>query len=308
MCMLIMAYLCPHFTLFFRSFSCQDVDADDNKSGADHFLRTDYSISCTSARYDFARAWATSAIIIYIVILPGYYLFLLSQAKTEIARFNASDIGVEEIIVSDKLQPIYFLFRKYKTQFWYWEVIELYFRVSITGFLVLLRPGSFQQVEVGFLVIFLYAKLFQLCDPYKHKKLQALKAITLWQLFFMFHVVYLIRGDEMDMKGDRTAVMLYFISFFCLAFDMMLALLQYLSRKHPFFAKVVGLLPAYLFPASNYLSEFQNTEALQRGIKEFQSEVEKSTIRHPRTSRSSVIEMSETLSPIGNRDAEKESI
>ena len=256
------------------SFSCQDVDDDDDARESDLFLRADYSISCTTARYDFARAWASCAIVIYIIILPVCYLYLLSKAKTEIARFNASDIGVEEVIVSDRLQPLYFLFRKYKSQYWYWEVVELYFRVSITGFLVLIRPGSFLQVEVGFLLIFLYAKLFQLCGPYKHTKLQALKVATLYQLFFIFHVAFLIRGEELNLESEKTAVILFFISFACLLFDLMLALLQYLAGKYALFAGVVSHLPVYLFPASNYLSEIRNTETFQQRIKEFQKELD----------------------------------
>lgn len=111
------------FSLYFNvnvnRFSCQDVDADDETSGTHLYLRADYSISCTTARYDFARAWASCAIVLYIVILPLCYYYLLSQAKTEIARFNAEDIGIVEVIVSDKLQPLYFLFRKYRSEYWY---------------------------------------------------------------------------------------------------------------------------------------------------------------------------------------------
>lgn len=252
-------------------FSCQDVDTEDNTSGTDLFLRADYSISCSTPRYDFALAWASCAIVIYIIMLPLCYLYLLAQAKTEIARFNASGIGIEEVIVNEKLQPIYFLFRKYRSQYWYWEVVELYFRVSITGFLVLIRPGSFLQVEVGFLVIFLYAKLFQLCDPYKHDKMQALKVITLWQLFFVFHVAFLIRGDELTLESEKTAIILFFISFSCLLFDSMLSLLQYLAGKYALFGSVMLHLPSYLFPTSNYLSEIRKSEALRRGVKEFKT-------------------------------------
>lgn len=154
----------------------------------------------------------------------------------------------------------------------YFEIVELYFRVSITGFLVLFEAGSFLQIEVGFLLVFLYARLYSLCDPYKDGKLQALKVITLWQLFFIFHVAFLIRGEELQLSNNKTAIILFVLCFACLLFDTMLAALQHFSEDSVSASKWMNTyLPSYLLPASNCLTEVRNTETLRRDIKEFQS-------------------------------------
>ena len=221
--------------------------------------------------------WASIAVVVYIILLPIGYFYLLSQAKSEIEKLDRGDVGIEDIMLSNRLEPLQILYRKYKSNFWYWEIIELYFRVSITGFLVLIRPGSFLQVEVGFLLIFIYAKLLQLCSPYKHDKLQALKVITIWQLFFIFHVAFLIQGGELQSDSDTTTAILFLIAIACVIFDFTLYLLEYFSTRIRFIARVVEWMPSYLFPQSDYLSSIRESSLARREMQDLNAATIKDT-------------------------------
>jgi hypothetical protein len=80
----------------FRTYPCQDVDPDDDStsggngdddgtSGGDsEYMRSDYSISCSSSRYLFGIYWATVMIIIYPIGIPLLFLILLYQQKETI--------------------------------------------------------------------------------------------------------------------------------------------------------------------------------------------------------------------------------
>jgi len=245
----------------FKTFSCQDIDPDDVTEGTDVYLRADYSVSCDSSRYDFAVAWASCAIVVYIIVLPMSYLLLLYRARSEIVRFQAASMNENKrvVLVSDKIQHVYFLFRKYRAEYWYWEVLDLYFRISITGFLVLIRPGSFLQIEVGFLLVFIYAKLFQYCNPYLDDKFQALKVVTLWQLFFIFHVAFLLNVDNLNMEENKVSGILFGLTFAGLFFDFMVFFLQCLAERYTFIRHLVKLLPSFLFSASQNARNANNS-------------------------------------------------
>jgi hypothetical protein len=215
------------------------------------YLRADYSVSCNSDRYLFAVVWASSAIVVYIIILPLSYLYFLHQARLEISNFLIETGNEKErvVIVSDKIQHVFFLFRNYRAEYWYWAVLDLYFRISITGFLVLIRPGSFLQIEIGFLLILTYAILFQLCNPYIDERLQALKVITLWQLFFLFHIAFLIQTD--DFRSQSAAAILFVVTFGGIMMDFMFSLLHYLSNRNFIVKSMVNVMPSYLFPQNS---------------------------------------------------------
>lgn len=112
----------------FRTFSCQDVDPDDVAIGSNVYMRADYSISCTSSRYMFARTWAKCMICIYPVGIPLLYFFLLFRTRELITHRKDYSLSNEEHDDGEHqsgnelspLSPLQFLFDIYKPKFWYW--------------------------------------------------------------------------------------------------------------------------------------------------------------------------------------------
>ena len=132
-------------TIIFRSFGCDNVDPDDVDSSEDnYYLRSDYSISCSSDRYVFGVSWAAAMLLVYPVGIPALYMYLLYTARYAISHrddaseaagnskhfngdiFSSSDDGSAS---KEVLFPLRFLFEYYRPEFWYWEV--LYFCTMI---------------------------------------------------------------------------------------------------------------------------------------------------------------------------------
>jgi hypothetical protein len=64
--------------------SCKETDPDNVYSGDSVFMTADYSVSCSSARYQFAQVWASAMIVVYPVGVPCFYLYLLYSSKDAI--------------------------------------------------------------------------------------------------------------------------------------------------------------------------------------------------------------------------------
>jgi hypothetical protein len=83
------------------------------------------------------------------------------------------------------------------------EVLETLYRLSLTGFLVLINQGSSSQIIVGSVFAFFYVKLFDAHRPYKNTRLNLVKSISLWQIYFIFFIS-LVSYAELVNKADLT--------------------------------------------------------------------------------------------------------
>lgn len=136
-------------TVIFRSFSCDNVDPDDADSVEDnHYLRSDYSISCSSDRYVFGVTWAAAMLVVYPLGVPLLYLYLLYTARSAISqrevgggdgvssgteRDSTQSAGGERAALRKVLFPLTFLYEYYRPEYWYWEVVETVQRLLLTG-------------------------------------------------------------------------------------------------------------------------------------------------------------------------------
>ena len=66
------------------------------------------------------------------------------------------------------------------------------------GFLVLFGPGSSLQVTFGLLLALLYVNLYIYYAPLFTESLQNTKIATLWQLYFIFFLVLIIKAEFVD--------------------------------------------------------------------------------------------------------------
>jgi hypothetical protein len=55
-------------TAIFRTFSCVDVDPNNEIGGSNIYLTADLSLSCTSEKYHFGRTWAIGMIFVYPIV------------------------------------------------------------------------------------------------------------------------------------------------------------------------------------------------------------------------------------------------
>ncbi len=99
------------------------------------------------------------------------------------------------------MKEVGFLFAAYRSDCWYWEVVELMRKLLLTSILALIAPGSAGQVVVGLLLAFC-ALLFNVrLKPYAEDGLNVVSQISQLNLFFFLFVALLLKVN-MDGKGD----------------------------------------------------------------------------------------------------------
>ena len=181
--------------IIFQTFSCQDVDPDDVEPGDDRYMTVDYSVSCVSSKYQFGFVWAIISIFVYPIGIPVYYIYVLYSAKYDI-RSRGDSVKADDVRDRNiRLAPLKLLFELYKPRFWYWEVVETAYRLLLTGILVIIAQGSGVQIIVGIMVALFFLKLCDIYRPYDDEKVQLLRDISQWQIFFVLFVALLLKAD-----------------------------------------------------------------------------------------------------------------
>lgn len=135
-------------TTIFKIFPCQNIDPnnDDDLPGT-YFLIADYSIDCDSDRYRFATTYAVFMIIIYPIGLPLLYFWMLYSHKEEIKNRGIYKLDEDTWLQSltklkEDAKILQFLYRDYKPDFWYFEIIETYRRIFLTAVISVIATGK----------------------------------------------------------------------------------------------------------------------------------------------------------------------
>ena len=183
----------------FETFSCHHIDPDGVDDGDDYYLRADYSISCHSSRYRFAQIWAILMIFVYVLGVPAFYFYVLHVNRSAIMLRNLSAMLVDASVktpTQQQLSAIRILFDSFKPRFWYWELVETAFRLSLTGFLVLgAYAGSNAQMLLGLSLAVFFTKLYEYFEPFLDEVSQSSKVISLWEICLVFFL-FILTKDE----------------------------------------------------------------------------------------------------------------
>ena len=103
--------------------------------------------------------------------------------------FSAAELDHRRSII----EPLRFLFEIYEPKYWYWELVDTMQRLTLTGFLAIINPGSSEQVIFAAVISLIYVRVYMSVTPYCDTHITACKEIILWQLFVIYALVYLMR-------------------------------------------------------------------------------------------------------------------
>ncbi len=78
------------------------------------------------------------------------------------------------------------------------EVLETIFRLSLTGFLVVVEQGGYIQIAIGTLFALLYLLLHNSCRPYTDSGLNVAKSISVGQLVCIFYLALISYAELVD--------------------------------------------------------------------------------------------------------------
>jgi len=169
----------------FAAFPCYDLDSG-------RYLRADVSIECDSAEHSKAQSWAILAIFLYPIGLPLVCSVLLMH--------------VREAILSKELTPlsraIAFLWREFKPDFFWYEVVEMFKRVLLVGLMQLAWQGQVLQILLGTLLSATFL-LFQLvASPYADVKLNFVASIASFCLVVFFLMCVALKYVSLTETAD----------------------------------------------------------------------------------------------------------
>lgn len=118
-------------SVLFQMFACERLEDQV------YYLRADYSIDCESTRHSTLQVYSAFMISVYPLGIPLFFLVSLRKDKCCI-----DERSVEESYSST-------LWRPYRTGYWYWEIVECFRRLLLTGVLVFIYPDTSAQVAIA---------------------------------------------------------------------------------------------------------------------------------------------------------------
>ena len=98
--------------------------------------------------------------------------------------------------LSKSAMRLAFLWKAYKPEFWYWEIVENSRRIFLTAVLSVCATGSTKQYVLGILVAFFFMKLYAYFQPYIEYQDYRLAEIGQTQIFITYFAA-LIVSDEL---------------------------------------------------------------------------------------------------------------
>ena len=134
-----------------RGFGGAHHDGD----GVSWFLSADLAISC--AKSDGYRSkcvsWAAAFLPIYTAGIPALLAFIMWRYQSPLADarrdslMEAGELSAEERERLDKRwdERADFFRKKYEEDYWYWELIEMARKLTLSGLLIFIAPGTVRR-------------------------------------------------------------------------------------------------------------------------------------------------------------------
>ena len=135
----------------FRAFSCEKFD--DGRS----FLRADYSVECGSDEHYRAKGLAWFGILLYPGGTSVLYAVLLQRVRSAIVHKRPTTLS----------RALDYMVRDYEPEFFWWELFEMWKKLFLVGFAVLILPGSIEQLFIAFLFSAVSAFFISLARPFQ---------------------------------------------------------------------------------------------------------------------------------------------
>ena len=143
-------------SVVFQMFACDDLD--DRKL----YHRADYTITCDSPKHGALQIYAGLMILLYPVGIPTLCACLLFRYRCILQ----SERDREE---SRKVMPTLDLWKPYKPQHFYYEVVECGRRILLAGVVVFIYPNTAVQIAVTLALAVVAGFVSESIAPYRSK-------------------------------------------------------------------------------------------------------------------------------------------
>ncbi|CAM9409651.1 unnamed protein product, partial [Laminaria digitata] len=170
----------------FYTFAC------DNLDNGRSFLRSDHSLECYTTTHKVFMAYACVMVAVFPLGIPLCYSFVLYRNRASLnvgVGFGASATGVASFKE---------LWEPYRSQVYFYEVVECLRRVMLSGVVVFIFPNTAGQVATSLLLAIFTVAVFMALDPYVSRWHTWLARISHAVVILSLYVVLLQKVDDVD--------------------------------------------------------------------------------------------------------------
>ena len=146
-------------TRIFRLFKCRKIqDA--------WYLTADYTVTCQEGEWNGYAASGVVFILLYVVGIPGVQLYLLYRNRhiLHVREGMTHEEKQQQHIVEKEYGSIY---ANYTTECYYYDILDLFRRLLLTGGLIMMGEESVAQVFLGIIICAFWMSLLIHKKPYK---------------------------------------------------------------------------------------------------------------------------------------------
>eukprot|EP01045_Picozoa_sp_COSAG04_P005830 COSAG04_NODE_276_length_18405_cov_14.052278_6_plen_591_part_00 len=197
-------------------YNCRDLDGDIE------LLRTDYRVHCDNSEHHLFQLLAGVLIVLFAVGIPLWLVVMMLRRMGEHSVGSDSDRFVarrvaDELKIDDKqaMEAIHdvstgreysFLVNAYKSQYYYWEGVDMLRKLALVGMLVVVGRGSAAQLFLAVCLSCTALMLQVTLQPYKHWEDNVFKALVEVHIFLVMAVSLVLKFLNTSAVGDQEAL------------------------------------------------------------------------------------------------------
>ena len=165
----------------FEGFICRDLGGDPATS----VLEVDYSVDCEE---DKALRYVRQVFLtlIWPVGLPVVLYVWMHRAKDLILAEDEDTL----------LRKFDFVLGDYKREYWFWEVVELFRKLILSGVIGLFGRGTIAQSFAAVVISFFFFVLSVHKQPFVSNTMNFIKAVSEFQIFGILLVCTILQTDK----------------------------------------------------------------------------------------------------------------
>ena len=198
----------------FDGFNCRTLDQDVS------VLDADYTFDCPETRR-FRYIVNGILLIVWPIGLPMVLFCWMSASKELIMNEDA-----------ETLQKFSFVLSDYRTDCWYWEIVELSRKLILSGLIGLFGRGTIAQSFVATLLSFMFFAVSVHMQPYKERRMNFIKVFSEFQIFGVLLVCIILQTASNGLPLDGPGTMDFYGTFqLCLTIAIFPLILYVLAKQ-----------------------------------------------------------------------------
>ncbi|GMI01305.1 hypothetical protein TrLO_g1117 [Triparma laevis f. longispina] len=222
----------------FESFLCKTYGDDDTE-----WLIADRSIDCNSDFHKNFEMLSYLMILIYPIGITSLYSQQLWKHRSVIK--NADDRDSDQSI-----QHIEFLWRDYRAEMWWFEIYECFRRLSFSGMLVFLNPGSAPQLCSSIILALISSLMYAYYKPFEKSEENTLAQVSTISIFLtlLAGIMISLKDKLAEENSEALGILLVFVNTLILGmvgigfmYKPMFKAVKKLNEKHIHDAELKGM-------------------------------------------------------------------